>query len=293
MAQKPRTLELYSIHGRVGSAVISYVELLSGVGRIDRLSRQVEVGTRVVAITDFRQDGDSTVLRFVAGVAGEPALFYDTATGEESEVDTGTRIVASSAWVFVNAAKRLVAVERRRPGVSVLEMESTLEQLGVRAGLDGKLRIDLNPVAATSFLDEVAKLDRIREATVVLRRPNFDWDDNASTLTGYAAESGGDRVSIDISAGRGRSLAPEAGIVADIKQLIRRPIAALKSARVKGSRRDEDRERTVSLDRHQERRFVPEVQGEAPQQTLERAALALIRDAAERIPDSTDDSAAG
>lgn len=288
MAEKPRTLELYSIHGRVRDTVISYDALLAGIGQLDRVSRQAEVGNRVVAITEFGVDAGSFALRFVAGIAGEPALFYDTATGEESQLDTGSRIVASSAWTFVDAASRLVAIERRRPGVSILEIESALEQLGDIAGLGAGLRIDLNPVAASSFLDEVAKLDRIREATVVLRRPNLDWDDNASTLTGYAAESGGDRVSIDVSAGRGRSLSTDQGIVADIKRFVRRPIAAMKSVRVKGSRSGEERERTVSLDKHQERRFVPVVPGETVRESLFEAATEMIRATSERTPDLID-----
>lgn len=288
MAEKPRTLELYSVHGRVSDTVISYQALLTGIGELDRVARQVEVGNRVVAITEFAQDGDSFSLRFVAGVAGEPALFYDTATGEESEVDTGSRIVASSAWVFVDPSSRLIAVERRRPGVSILEIESAFEKLGDDAGIGPNLRVDLNPVASSSFLDEVEKLDRIREATVVLRRPNLDWDDNASTLTGYAAESGGDRVSIDVSAARGRSLSTDQGIVADIKRFVRRPIAAMKSVRVKGSRSGEERERTVSLDKHQERRYVPVVPGETARESLSEAATEMIRETAERTSDSID-----
>lgn len=283
MSKRSRALELYSIHGRTSDEVIDYVELLDRIGRLDRVQRQCEVGPRVVALTDYRAGQKHYTLRLVAGTAGEPALFYDTETGEAAEVDTGSRFVANSAWVFVDAVNRLVAVERRRPGVSTLEIESALEQLGVRGGLAANLRIDLNPVAATSFLEEVDRLSRIREASVVLRRPNYDWNDNAADLTGYAEASGGDRVSIEVGAGRGRALSEHTGIVADIRRLVRQPIASLKSVRVRGTREDEQRERTVSLERHQERRYVEDTPGASPLESLDPAADEMFAATAQRI----------
>lgn len=76
--------------------------------------------------------------------------------------------------------------------------------------------------------------------------------------------------------------------MADIKRFARRPIAAMKSVRVKGSRAGEERERTVSLDKHQERRYVPVVSGETARESLSTAATDMIREAAERASDSID-----
>ena len=270
-----RPIEAYSIHGRLGEQLLDYRALFAGLASLDRLGRQVHVRDWIVAITEVREIGDEFMLRFVSGIEGETALYYDIETGEESVEETGSRIAANASWVVSSPGKRVVVIERSRPGVSVMLIERTLEELAVRAGV-GNARIDLNPIPAASFVNELEELERIRSASVVLHRPNYDWADNAATLTGYAAESDGGRISVQVQADRSKSLSRTSGIVLDLKRLARSPISSLKNVKVVGNKAGESRERTVSLDRHLERRYVEVAPGTSPRSAIEEASSDLI-----------------
>lgn len=271
-----RSVEAYSLHGRTGSGVINYVDLFSGIADLPLRHRQASIGQLVVGVTVVERTDFGLALRFVSGTEGQPAIFFDTTTGEETAEDIGTRVVAVSTWMFVDPTKRLVALERRRPGVGVATIERALEILGLTAGLGDGLRIDLNPVPSSSFTTELESLDRIREAAVVLHRPNWDWLKDADALSGYSDESGADRSEVQLNAGRGKSLNKDTGIVADIRRLVSRPINALKDVRVVGTRSGESKERSVRLENHRERVFVPIAQGADEARLLADASRGLI-----------------
>ena len=153
--------------------------------------------------------------------------------------------------------------------------------------LGGRATFDLNPVVAESFIEELERYTRIRQAAVTLSRPNLNWTQSAAQLTGYADESNADAVELEMSAKRGESLAREDGIVADIKKLVRRPIGPVRNLRVTGTRRDEEKETSVSLKRHQEKRtFLLPTQ---PSPASEREAF---QEAATQLLDDLGDSAA-
>ncbi len=111
------------------------------------------------------------------------------------------------------------------------EISKALGIIGTAIGFDDKLVIDLNPVTAESFNEELEQFDRIRQASVTVARPNYDWTENANTLTTYAAESDGQTAELEISAPRGGSLAKERGIVRDIKKLVQHAIGPLKKVK--------------------------------------------------------------
>lgn len=285
-----RTVQAYSIHGRRNGDLFSYEEVFRGIGGLARPERQISIRQLVVAVTILRDQGDVMTFRFVSGVEGERALFYDTATGVEAEEDIGTRVVADSSWVVIAPSKRLAVVERRRPGVALLSIEQWLAAAAERLDPGARFTFDLNPIASPSFTSELDELDRIRSASVVLRRPNFDWSENGAQLTGYSDESNATTASVSLSAGRGQSLSAKQGIVADIRELLRRPINALKDVVVIGQRADEPKERRVSFTRHAERRFVQiDPSGDDGEQ-IEAAAIALLEEVAERVEDETDPS---
>lgn len=266
--REQRTIEAYSLHGRVGTEIIDYQNLFAAITVIPLAQRQVEVGTQVVGVTIIDRIKFGFVMRMIAGTPGVSAIFYDTLTGEESVEDFGSRVVARSIWVVVNPTKRLVAVERKRPGVGIDVIERALEILGSIAGIGQNLRIDLNPVPTQSFLAEVDQLDRIREAAVVLHRPNYDWTDNIDDLSGYGDESGADRVEVQLNARRGETLHKNSGILLDIRRLVAKGISAIKDVRVVGTRYGESKERSVRLKNHLERTFIT-----VPPDADERSAL--------------------
>lgn len=259
MAAVQRALYAYSIHGRGREGVIDYTAFMRGLAAAPIARRQATVRDETVAITRVEEQGGGLwLLRFVAGSEGGPPLtFFNTTTGQESEAQ-GPRgsIPVRPTLVFINPGRQLVVTERRRPGLTASDIARALSAVGQTLDFARDLIIDLNPVASESFLEELDELARIRKAAVVVARPNFDWTDNATRLTEYAAESNGQTAEVEISAPRGGSLSTNQGIVADIKNLVSHAIAPLKRVRVVGNHPDETKERTLTLTQHQERQYA-------------------------------------
>lgn len=253
-----RTIYGYSLHGRTPAGVVDYVAFFAALAEKPAVERQTSVGDEMVAITTMVPVGHRWMIRFIAGREGIPPLFYDPETGTESFGELGGQVVASVNWILLDPLSRFLAIERRRPGVPVNVMSRSLALMGRELGIVGdRVTIDFNPVVAESFLEELDRYDRIRQAAVTLSRPNLNWLDSAAELTGYAGESNADSVELEMSAKRGESLDKDSGIVADIKELIRRPIGPLKNLRVTGRRENEPKETSMSLKRHQEKRTFP------------------------------------
>jgi hypothetical protein len=283
-----RALYAYSVHGHDGASVLDYSAFFSALADVDAQGRQTGVGEETVAITAMFGTGGRWSIRFVSGIQGLPPLFYDPVTGTESTVDVGQRIVATASWAFVDPTKRFAVIDRRRPGVPVAVMAKALSHLGRELGLAESLTISLNPVPSPSFLTELDRFDRIRQAAVVLTRPNYNWQDSATSLAGYAAESDAGTAELAMSAERGGALSQTSGIVSDIKTLASQAIGALKNLRVTGVRQGESRETTLSLANHQERRFVPvdrSASTAAERDALQGAATAFLAELPE--PDSS------
>lgn len=272
-------LYAYSWHGRGPEGPVNYADYLRALATVPAVQRQTVVGEETVAVTLMEAIGTRWALRFVSGREGLPPLFYDPETGEESREDIGTRFVASSSWAFIDAGRRLAAIERRRPGVSANTMARAMSHLGRELLNYEQLTMSLNPVTSKTFLDELQRFERVRQAAVVVSRPNYDWTDNATSLTQYAAESEAGKAEVAMSAERGASLSKESGIVRDIENLTRQPIGPLHNLRVTGTRQGDSRETTLSLTRHQERRFValPQVSTPFEERTaLEASGLAML-----------------
>jgi hypothetical protein len=253
--REQRSLYAYSIHGRDEEGIIDYTRLLDFFERIPSANRQTSVGDEMVAITAILNTGSARALRFVAGREGIP-LFYNVETGEEVYEDLGPRMVANASWCIMDPETRFVVVERRRPGVGVNVMARAMSLLGRELGFAQRLTVDLNPVASSSLAVEIERFSRIRQAAVVVARPNLNWDDSAAFFTEYASESNADAAEVLLTAGRGRSLSKDSGIVSDIKELLRNRVGPLKNLRIVGRRQGETRDTGVSLERHQEKRFV-------------------------------------
>lgn len=285
----------YSIHARARGIVVDYQGLFTALADASSLDRQTSVGDETVAITVMSESDESRwTLRFVAGREGLPPLFYDPVTGTESTADLGTSFVASSAWLFVDLDSRFAVTTKSRPGVAVGVMAQCLSHLGRELGAQPDLVVDLNPVPTEDFISELERFERVRQASVVLSRPNYDWTDNADQLSGYADESGAGTVELGMNAPRGQSLSTRQGIISDIKRLVAKPIGPLKNVRITGRRTGDSRETTVSLERHQEKRYVAIPDGQsalATRDELQTSAIDLLNGLAERLvtdPDSSE-----
>lgn len=285
--QQERTMFAYSLHGRTSEGVIDYQNFFSGLSRVPAPLRQTSVGTELVAITYMSRSRGGWLMRFLAGEQDMPALFYDPDTGEESlSTPDGRRFAANANWVYVDLTGRVAAIERRRPGVAVGVMARALSHLGSELGIaGGRVTFDLNPVVAKTFSDAVEDFERIRQASIVLARPNFNWADNAGDLTGYADESNADDVEVAMSARRGESLSKDHGIISDILNVTKAVLGPVKNLRVVGRRTGETKETAISLKRHQEKRSfpvptVPNLQAE--REGFEQTAAEFVRDVASR-----------
>ncbi|MDA8046241.1 MAG: hypothetical protein M0Z30_13550 [Actinomycetota bacterium] len=260
MPTTQRALYAYSIHGRGRSGeVIDYVAFVQAlVAAPSSLRRATISQDEVVLLRDVRQRGHVWELRFLSGSDQESLTLFDVGNDRErDDPRSAGEIVVRPTFLYLNPESRFVALERRRPGLSPGEIGKALGIIGTAIGFDDDLVIDLNPVTAESFNVELEQFDRIRQASVTVARPNYDWTENANTLTTYAAESDGQTAELEISAPRGGSLAKEQGIVQDIKELVQRAIGPLKKVKIVGRHADETRERTLTLASHQERQFVP------------------------------------
>jgi hypothetical protein len=250
-------LYAYSIHGRDTVDVLDYRAFFSDLAGFDPQLRQTGVGDLTVAITATIPANDRWSVRFVSGIQGLPPLLYDPDTGTESTTDIGGRILATATWVFVDPQERFAVIDQHRPGVPVAVIARALAHLGRELELAPGLTLSLNPVPSPSFVEELDRFDRVRQAAVVIERPNYNWLDSATDLTGYAAESDAGTVELQMSAERGQSLATDSGIVDDIRTLASQSIGPLRNLRVIGRRQGESKETSLSLARHQEKRFVP------------------------------------
>jgi len=258
MAIRTAVLYAYSIHGRdrLGN-VINYSDFLQSLSDSSSSARRVQRGDEVIALTQVLQSGQTWRLRFVHGYEGEPSILLDLSTGEEREDPRSTdEVLVHPAYAYVIPSRRFVAIEKRRPGLGSSEMARTLGSIGSQIGFADGLHIELNPVPSESFITELEQFGRIRQASIFVSRPNFDWDENAAGLTEYAEESDGETAQVEISAPRGGSLSKTAGIVNDIKNLAHLAIGPIKTAKIVGNKVGEARERTLSLSSHQERQSV-------------------------------------
>lgn len=286
MAPNPtdvRSMYAYSLHGRTPSGVVDYPRFFNELASKEAEARQALVGREMVAITAMMKLGNQWLIRFIAASEKIPPFFYNPDTGVEVHAELGGQVVASVSWMMVDPSSRFVVVERRRlrRGVAVGTMSRALTHMS--GDLDiGPERVvfDLNPIFAKSFIHELDQYQRIRQASVVLSRPNLNWSDNASTLTKYAGESNADNVEVTMSANEEESLERDRGIVADIKKLIRKPIGPLRNLRIVGLRKNAAKETATSLQRLQEKRTFTfsAAKPVAEREAFCKAATALIAD---------------
>lgn len=258
MARASRGLQAYTLHGHTERGVLDYGEFFSFLAAADPIRRQASVRDLIVAIPRFHSRRLHHA-RFVSGTAGIAPLLYDYATGTERAGQIGkTEVVAATAWVTFDPEHRLVVIEKHRPGVPVYMIERSLALMGRELGYASQLTVSLNPIILDTFATEVEQFERIREARVVLARPNYDWTDGADRLSELADDSNASTSEVAMRAGRGASLSKSQGIVRDILDMLRsRLFVPVQDARITGRLPGEPHDRTISAAKHQLKRSVP------------------------------------
>jgi hypothetical protein len=257
VAPKPvtRKFRAYTLHGHgSNNGVINYVGFMEALRSIPAAARQARTGDEVLAVAQVFEEAGVWFLRCVRGREGDLPLYYDLTTGQEREGDVGKNEVLAGAALFAfDPATRFVVAEQRRPGVGAGELARALSRIGREAGFDGRLTITLTPVVRSEdFEAELAEYARIKAVSVVVTRPNYDWDDHAVELTELAAESNAGKAELTMSASRGQSLEREAGIIQQVRELLADARTPVQDVKLTGRRRNSRQDTSVRLGKHTE-----------------------------------------
>lgn len=255
MARTGRQVRLYAIHGRADGDPLDYIEFFQWLSNLAPSDRLINVLSDLAIGLERVQEADGVFrLRLNAGDPTAVAMVVNPETGlsEVREDLVGYPGSETRAMVDANSDVRLVSLEARRNGISATNLSRYLNNVAESQGFAGSVNFELIPLAAESFVTEIERFSRIREASIVITRPNFDWIDDSSRLSGLAEESGGQKVEATVKAARSQSLSTSSGIVDQIRKIARlgRP-SNVENARIRGTRVGEEAETTVSLDRHQ------------------------------------------
>jgi hypothetical protein len=266
---KLRTISAYSMHGRWSNGILDYEHYFEQFfGSVQSQAPSLKMASQIVAVTAAVPDGNGRgAIRFVAGSELDAPSFLNQATGEEQVIETDNGLFVTGVWVYINPQTRMVAIETKRPGVSIFFIERYFEMLGRDFGFSG-LHFDLNPSASDAFEDEVKKLETIKRVAVTVSQPNFDWSDDENAIHEYASESGAGSAKIEMSAPRGQGLSVAKGIVHDVLNLSRQAISSLKNVVVTGSAPGEAGDKTINLTRFQKKTSVKVPLGLSPMEEL-------------------------
>jgi len=251
-----RTLNAFAIHGHQqpgndNEAIADYESIFDSLLVSPPTVSRFVISGDTVAVTRAERFGSQYAFRFVSGNEDDSSFVYDERTGVDEEVDAGVgRYFVNGVWLFVDQGSRVVVIESRRPGVPRYQIEAFFSHYGREVlGMHG-LTISLHPIPSSSFFSEIDSFEVIKEATLVLRRPNKSWSKTAEGLLGNLPASNAEQISLSAKSSRGESLNSEDGLVKEIKKLKSRAVSALYNAIIRGRRGDFEGERTVSLLKH-------------------------------------------
>ncbi|MET8062469.1 hypothetical protein [Micromonospora sp. NPDC005313] len=233
----------------------------------------------VLAIAGSVFDEDGVIhFKFISGSPDDPSFVYDEKTGKvnPARMEEGTWL-ASLTRVSVVPEERLLLIENRRRGVSATNLERYFENIARSREFSLDMQMDLDPLPSPSLEREIQELARIREAALIVNRPNSDWDDAHDAISGLADESGGQKAQVVVTAARGESLSKNEGVLGIIRRHLQRPLPNLRSLRVVGRRFGESIDRTLTLEKHQVRKAVT-VDPRLPQDQQDEIIFGVTRE---------------
>ena len=246
-----RKFEAYVMHAHhdtpaTYSDLFQKLASLQREDRIYRYSDEVVVGFPIVV-----KDGDGYFIQAVEG-GDDSALVLNVETGDTRENILGRAEMLSHATHFVvSPKKRRAAIEFSQRGAKSQMLALAIEEI-LRFHYPNLANIGFSfaPVIRKNFITEINAFERIREASIRVMRPNASWTDHYTGLSELAEESGGDKVAVEIKAGRNAALKKNAGIVRVIKDVVSDSEPYLDDAVVTGTRHDETAETSVHAKKH-------------------------------------------
>lgn len=284
---------MFVMHARERDTVIDYDHFFSWLSAIPEGDSRIQVRSDLVfVISGVVRRGRMYSLSIVSGDPDEIPLFFNEESGQVEEgLSERSTWPARQTQVVIDPNSRLVAIELRRAGVGSGNLERYFRLLAMERGYSENLLFDLTMQPSPSFEEELNRYDRIREASVVISRPNFDWEDAEDAVSGLADVSGGHTASVTVNAARGESLSQTDGLLAVIRQHVRRSYTSIINARVVGQKHGDRKETSLSLARHQLKRLieVPSREDSSHQSDfVSTQAASFIQEEADNYPQGDD-----
>ncbi|SCL67500.1 hypothetical protein [Micromonospora peucetia] len=277
-----RFIKAYVIHGRTTEGLLNYPEFFHWLVNLPYGRTRIDVSSNVVlAIVRSVEREGMHHFRFVSGNPRDIPILYDESTGTtvQGRTPEGTWLVQSTR-VSVAPEDRCVFIESRRVGVGATNLERYFNNIARNLGFVEKLHVDLSPMPSPSFEEDINQLVRIREAALVVARPNSDWDDSSDLLSRLADDSNAGEAEIAVKAERGKSLSRTSGAIRLVKQHLRDGLHNLRNIRIVGRREGEAADRILTLDKHQ-MRTTTRINSAAPQEEQDEQVFAAAEELAE------------
>jgi hypothetical protein len=245
MSKKIVTLVAYAIHGHENPGkneekTFDYVDYFSRISSNYASYGAVEVKERKVAISEIQElpDGDFAI-RFVSGDPDSIVLSLDLGTLTTRERDPGEgSIFVNERWVIISPANRIVGMETSRPTVPIEDITKYLENAYRLEYARERVSVALVQIPSPKFMEDVYRMDRIREVSVTYTRPNSPWGDAANArvekMMKAIVETNPGDVQMVARASEGQTLPKDKGVVKELDVITKADHPFVKSASVKG-----------------------------------------------------------
>ncbi len=224
-----RKIEAFYLNVLIGDDPLADYSLLEPL-LLDGAPHSLSAHNRYFAF-HFERHGDAILSVSYEGDPDAEALLYDTASGEERLGEKRrSEIVATRTHFAFNLAARVVAFEYNQRGTKVRDFEDLLQlRVAAQTGRED-VQISIVPIPGPRFLAQLEEFERIQSAKAVLVRPNAGWLDGNSPLFRYGVESNAQTMTLEAKAGRAEGLSRRHGIVADVRQVVRRGVTTVREA---------------------------------------------------------------
>lgn len=252
-----RKLEVFSFQAQSGKGPVDLAAICRGIGGEPANARHRSDGDKAVAIMTFEIEEDRVWFVACEGPEGQFPLIFDRASSTV-RVDRLSKgeIVVTMTHGILSTKRREAIVEYNHRGAKAGDIADVMSDVAGRVGKKGWIRIDFNPKADKTFMEDLKRFGRIRLASVKMALPNPGWSDYKGQITKIASDSEAQVISVEVSAGRGEGISANKGLIAFIRDAIRSSTSSVKGAKVTGYREDEEAAATISLANHIEHQRV-------------------------------------
>lgn len=248
-----RKIELFALHAHLaGNENVDYDAVFAALIRIPPDQRVYVTNNRAFAIGDISRNGARFRFSVYEGPLGaNPVIFALQRAEVRTESLARDEFVADVTHVLVDVLLRRAAVEYVRRGAKADDVARTVTEVLRRTpDYSATFEISFSPVIEEGFIKKIDQFERIREADITVTRPNAGWTDHYTDLSSLLEDSGGENADLGIRAGRGRSLKKQSGVIKLIADVVADAHPYLKKAAIKGVRKGEAAETTLTSNKH-------------------------------------------